>query len=193
MAGEEKEKGLNMKRHPEGTMNKGGIIALTLILAMAVGVGGCITTNPPATENKPEGKLIRDLAYMKATGHQYSDDADPEPEGAEINLLWYDSKSNLIFCSQYKDITLQVTIEILAGKSGEYPISFTECVYKTTTQVKYPFNIRIPFKDIKANTEIHNWAGNANLTIHTPQQGEFPIEDIAIPLFPYEKLGGEKG
>lgn len=113
---------------------------------------------------------------MKAGAHLYSDDADPDWEGSEINLLWYDSKSNLIFGSEYKDITLQVTIEIFASKSDEYPIRFTEPVYKTETQVKYPFDIRIPFEDMNANPQTHRPCGVAKIVVHTPQQGDFSIE-----------------
>jgi hypothetical protein len=61
---------------------------------------------------------------------------------------------------------------------------FTECVYKTETQVKYPFDIRIPFEDINANPQIHSLGGRANIVVHTSQQGDFSIEDITIPLFP---------
>lgn len=137
--------------------------------------------------DKTEENVIKDLAYMKAVGTVYSDDADPEWEGAEVTLLWYDSKSELIFCYRYKDIALQVTIEIFARKSGVYPMRFTECVYKGEAELNYPFNIRIPFEHINANPQMHSSSGIANIVVHTPQQGDFSIEDISVPLYPYEK------
>ncbi|GAI79425.1 unnamed protein product, partial [marine sediment metagenome] len=45
-----------MKRHPKGIMKMNKIAILSIILAMAVGLGGCTTINPPAsptTESAP--------------------------------------------------------------------------------------------------------------------------------------------
>lgn len=166
-----------------------GIIGIVLITQCLPSPPETVTPAPlpSPTQEKAKENLITDLAYMKVVSYQYSDDADPEPEGAEINLLWYDSKSELIFTTQYKDITLQVTMEIFAAKSDEYPIRFTEPVYKTEIQVTHPFEMRIPFEDINTDRQIHNWAGRATIIVHTPQQGDFSIEDVSIPLFPYEK------
>ena len=141
---------------------------------------------PKPTPKKPEENLIRDLAYMKAACKLYSDDADPEWEGSEISLLFYDSKSDLIFSTKFKHITLHVTIEVLAR---EEPFEdFTECVYKGESQVTFPFDIRIPFEHINADPQTQLPLGIANIVVHTPQQGDFSIEDIAIPVFPKPPL-----
>ena len=129
---------------------------------------------------------------MKTAAHLYSDDADPDWEGSEINLLWYDSKSNVIFCTQYKHIALQVSIEILASKSDEYPPRCTESVYKDKLELTFPFDIRIPFDHINANPQMHRSLGIAKIIVHTPQQGDFSIEPAEckygdIFVYPPEK------
>ena len=68
-------------------------IALILMVSCAA------PTPAPAEAPKPTPKkseeIIKDLAYMKAACKLYSDDADPEWEGSEISLLFYDSKRKL--------------------------------------------------------------------------------------------------
>ncbi len=168
-------------------MRKTQIIAVLLVIVLLV-LGACAPAPaPPAPASKPPPKppptnIIEDLAYIKAGGGEYSDDADPEPEGAEITILWYDTKSETIF---FDDVPVKVTIEIFAAKSEEFPHSFTESVYKGEHHIDNSHsNIRIPFEQIKANPEIHNLAGRANISAHTPQQGDFSVEGILVPLCP---------
>lgn len=136
---------------------------------------------PKTHPEEAEENLIRDLAYMKAACKLYSDDADPEWEGSEISLLFYDSKSDLIFSTKFKHITLHVTIEVLAR---EEPFEdFTECVYKGESQVTFPFDIRIPFEHTNADPQTHLPLGIANIVVHTPQQGDFSIEHTDHPRY----------
>lgn len=185
-------------------MRRTQIILGTLLVAVLLVLGACAPkpaptptpTPPPAPAPAPTPTpapaptaplpatphTLDGLAYIQAEGRPYSDDADPETEGAEITILWYDTESELLF---FEDVSLKVTIEIFAAKSEEFPRLFTESVYKGEHHIdNYHSNIRIPFEQIKANPEIHNWAGKANIAVHTPQQGDFSVEDILVPLCP---------
>ncbi len=170
-------------------MSKSLIITGTLLIVILLALGACEPAPTPATTPAPTPtptptptNIIEDLAYIKAIGGEYSDDADPEPEGAEITILWYNSKSETIL---FDSVPVKVTIEILAANSEKFPRSFNESVYKGEHSIDNNHsNIRIPFEQIKANTEIHNLAGRANIAVHTPQQGDFSVEGVLVPLCP---------
>lgn len=160
-------------------------ILVAVIIALIVGCAAPSTIPPGGTTPPPE-EVVEDLAYIKASGSEYSDDADPEPEGAEITILWYDTKSEIIF---FDDVPVKVTIEIFAAKSEESPHRFTESVYKGEHHIdNNRSNIRIPFVQMMANPEIHWCSGRANVVAHTPQQGNFSVEGILVPLCPKPPL-----
>jgi len=140
---------------------------------------------PPPVPEKPAGNIIRDLAYMKAVGYGYSDDADPEPEGVQIGFLWYDSKSAQIY---FSNTPMLVTIELFTTKFNPKTMKSEpdRSVYKGQAQIDSLLShIRIPFEHIKVNPSIDHQFGMGKVTVHTPQQGEFSDEMELVPL--YEK------
>ena len=183
-------------------MRKAQIIGVLLITVLLI-LGACTPTPAPAPAPAPPTPTaapaptlapapapaqptLDGLAYIQAEGRPYSDDADPEPEGAEITILWYDTKSELIF---FEDVPVKVTIEIFAAKSEVSLARYTESVYKGEHHVdNYHSNIRIPFEQIKASPEIHYSGGRANIVVNTPQQGGFSVENILLPLYPKQPL-----
>ncbi|MBA7577301.1 hypothetical protein ES708_19148 [subsurface metagenome] len=172
-------------------MKKLTVIGLVLVMCLLVPVS-CAAPPPPMPAPAPTAPLpaiphtLDDLAYIQAEGRPYSDNADPEPEGAEITILWYDTESELI-C--FEDVPVKVIIEIFAAKSEEFSRPFTESVYKGEHHIdSYYSNIRIPFEQIKANPGIHHRCGGANITVLTPQQEDFSVEGILVPLCPKPPL-----
>ncbi|MBA7578819.1 hypothetical protein ES708_20684 [subsurface metagenome] len=175
---------------------------ITLILAMALGLVGCTSVNPPAaptptpmpaplpspTQEKPKENLITDLAYIKAGGGHYTDDADPEPEGVRINISWWDTKSEMII---FRNIPISVNVELYQRgfdmKAGEYLLG--RCIYKGQARIDSALGaIRIPFEDIDA-THIQGYHHDtlAKLSIHTPEQGDYSIEGIIAADFGFSE------
>ena len=179
-------------------MNKVAITIISLILAMAVGLSGCVTPPraplpppgapetpiPPApAPEKPPTNIIKDLAYVEGWGGGYSDDADPEDEGVEIGFQWYDTKSDWI---TFRNIPISVDIELYPRgfdfKTGEYTVE--RCIYKGEAQIDGSLShIRIPFEDINAMPITDFMFSVAKATIHTPQQGDYSIEFVVLVSF----------
>jgi len=172
-------------------MRKAYIIGV-LFGAVLLVLGACVPTAPPPVRPKPlpppsekaTHKIIEDLAYIKVLSSEYSDDADPEKEGAEIRLLWYDSKSELI---HFRNVPMRVSIEILTyeydRKTHKYePI---KSVYKSQAQIdSSSSHIRIPFEHIKADPRLDKIVGMLQIVIHTPEQGDFsPVNTERVPLY----------
>ncbi len=178
------------------------VITGILVVLLAIGLVSCVPVpvgfnetqyqpgeggTPPATENKPEGKLIRDLAYIEGIVYGYSDDADPEDEGIQIGFLWYDTKSKWII---FRNIPISVDIELYPRgfdwETGKYTLE--RCIYKGEAQIDSSLShIRIPFEDINATpTGDYTPGCLAKVTIHTPQQGDYSIECVGIVSFESE-------
>lgn len=167
----------------------GGIVLGFVILGVIgiVLIGRCLppppkivtptSEAPPPAQEKPEGKLIKDLAYVEGSGFGYRDSAVPEFTGVQISFLWYDSKSNLI---TFSNIPISVDIELYPRgfdfNTGKYTLE--KCIYKGQAQIDSSSSyIRIPFKKINAApTTTAMYFSVAKVTIHTPQQGDYSIE-----------------
>lgn len=140
---------------------------------------------PPPTKEKPEGKLITDLAYITAYGLGYSDDADPEYEGVQIYFQWNNSKSEYI---HFRNIPMLVTIELFTSKINVETLKYEpiRCVYKGQAEIDSSSSyIRIPFEHIKADPNIDDNKGILKVGVHTPKQGDFSLEGYVWAL--YEK------
>ena len=172
------------------------VIVKTLLIAILLVLGACVPTAPPPVRpkplppptpaplpspapEKPPTNIIEDLAYIKAGGGHYTDDANPEPEGVMINISWWDTKSEMII---FRNIPISVDIELYQRgfdmKAGEYFLG--RCIYKGQAQIDSALeDIRIPFEDINA-THIQGFHHDtlAKLTIHTPEQDDYSIESI---------------
>jgi len=170
------------------------IVILAALLAVAtIGCGQLEETPPsqatpvgsPGAETPaPSAKIIKNLAYIESMFYGYSDDADPEDEGIEISLLWYDTNSEWIY---FRDVPISVDIEIYLRhydfKIGEYILG--ERVYSGRAHIdSSASDIRIPFADINVAPS-EDWdSGLGKLTIHTPRQGDYSIEGPILDLSP---------
>jgi len=167
-------------------------VFLVILLVSSIALGGaCAPTAPPPTPaplpspapEKPPTNIIKDLAYIKADGFGYSDDADPEDEGVEIGFLWYDTKSKWII---FDTVPISVDIELYQRgfdfKTTQYVLG--RCIYKGQAQIDSALaRIRIPFEDINATPKSFNYGSVAKLTIHTPKQGDYSIDAIVAVDF----------
>ena len=182
-------------------MRRTQIILGTLLVAVLLVLGACVPTAPPPVRpkplppptpaplpspppKKPPTNVIEDLAYIKAGGGGYSDDADPKPEGVEIRISWWNTKSEVI---NFSNIPILVDIELYQRgfdmKAGEYLLG--RCIYKGQAQIdSAPGAIRISFEDINANhIQGYHHDTLAKLSIHTPEQGDYSIEGIIAADF----------
>lgn len=174
-------------------MRKAHAIIGTLLAAMLLVLGGCASVpSPPPTPpqlpsagpEKPPTNIIKDLAYIEGGGSGYSDDADPEDEGLEIYLQWYDTKSEWI---TFRNIPISVDIELYPRgfdfETGEYTLG--RRIYKGEAQIDSSLShIRIPFEEINATpTGDYTTGSLAKVTIHTPQQGDYSIECVVVMDF----------
>lgn len=167
-------------------MRRLAIITLVALLAVAtIGCGEPWEETPPSQAtpvNSPgaetpasSAKIIKDLAYVEAIGLGYSDDADPEDEGIEINLIWYDSKSELIF---YFHVPIVVDIELYTTHfTTAFERELEDCVYTGKAHIdSSASDIRIPFEDIHIAPSQRADIREARLTVHTPQQGDYDVD-----------------
>jgi len=181
-------------------MRKTLIIAGTLLVAILLVLGACVPTPPPPVRPKPlppptpaplpspapeksSTNIIKDLAYIKALGILYSDDADPESEGIDIHIAWYDTKSEDV---HFRNIPMLVTIELFTAK---YNVEVKQreivrSVYKAEAQIDSSLSrVRIPFKDINVDPNADDCSGIGKVTVHTPQQGDFSFDMEYVLLY----------
>lgn len=156
------------------------IILVALLGVAAVGVLGCIeeeetvmSTPKQTPAETPDNGIITDLAYIKAIASGYSDDADPQYEGVEVSILWYDSESEWI---RFRDIPVRVTIQLfttdLNPDTWEWEVE--RYVYEGEAEIhNSTSDIRIPFEQIDANPHVDDKYGHGTIIVHTPEQGDF--------------------
>jgi len=124
--------------------------------------------------------VIKDLAYIKASTWSYSDDADPEYEGVRILVSYYNSKSETIIP---KDVSVEVTLELYWYTNFPHiykekvTIDYTGALTELTKEV-----IRIPFEGIQERPSGCTRGPILILTVNTPNQGNFEVQDT-IPGF----------
>jgi hypothetical protein len=168
----------------------GGVGLILAIVGIVVGVTQeapkpvTPTQEPlPAPTEKLLGGIIKDLAYINAVNIPYSDDADPEWEGYDINLFWYDTKSEL---KHFRNITMLVTIELFTAKYNveTKQREIVRSVYKAEAQIDSSLSrIRIPFKDINVDPNVDDCSGIGKVTVHTPRQGDFLYDMEFVLLY----------
>lgn len=167
----------------------GSVTVVTLVCVLLL--TGCappetVTPTPqalPAPTEKPSGGIIKDLAYIKAVNIPYSDDADPEWEGYDINLFWCDTKSELI---HFRNIPVLVNIELFTAKYNveTKQREIVRSVYKAEAQIDSSLSrIRIPFKDINVDPDVDDCSGIGKVTVRTPEQGDFSFDMEYVLLY----------
>ncbi len=146
-----------------------------------------------AAEAEREAAMARldDLAYIETWGvSNYSDDANPAPNGISLRIRFYDSKSELI---TFTDIPLTVAIKIIkrvriktydnlldmywyfTPNTIDYLI-YEDTITKDFTGGSLGAEIRIPFGSVKAAPWTNNmldYSLDVRVTVTTPNQGDF--------------------
>jgi hypothetical protein len=156
---------------------------VSIVLAILVFVlllTGC-TSTPTSTTS-----TLEDLAYIKAYVQNYTDDADPEPEGIEIFVLYFDKESKPL---SFTGVAVQIDVELDAypiepGQKlptdnaeealvykGRFARDHTEETIGGTMMV-----IRIPFEDIDINPSEWWQPAFGKVTVETPKQGVFSAQ-----------------
>ncbi len=147
-------------------------------------VGQFTVTEPPPTPEELEAKqVIEDLAYIKASVRNYSDDADPEPDGISLGISFYDSESRLISPS---NVPLIVTIKLyyLGHPVADYQKDVRLLMYEDKLTINYSISqgIKIPFESLSVrsgNLTSFNQV-EAQVTVTTPNQGDFSVTSTGI-------------
>ena len=133
-------------------------------------------------------QVIEDLAYITVGAGSYTDDADPEAEGIRLFIRFYDSKSETI---EFQDIPVVVTIE-LYGYRNTFDYNRRqnrELVYKEQTTIDYSTRlslgaeIKIPFEKIAVNQNRYIKWGAIEVTVTTPNQGDFQDSSDLVLLY----------
>ena len=142
-------------------------------------------TAPQPTPTQPEQEqVIQNLAYIKASVRNYSDDADPEPDGISLGINLYDSESRLIYLN---DVPLTVTIKLyyLGHIVADYQKDVRLLMYEDKLAINYSTisqGIRIPFESLSVrsgNLTSFNQV-EVQVTVITPSQGNFSVTTIGI-------------
>ncbi len=123
---------------------------------------------PEPTPEEPEDQqVIEDLAYIQASGWPYSDDADPESEGVDVRLSYYNSKSELIY---FTDVSVKVTVELYWYSN--IGIKFLQQVI-TDSSGGFESILRIPFDAIEKRPSGCTRNPILVVVVNTPIQGDF--------------------
>lgn len=134
-----------------------------------------VTTTMPL---KTPGTLgaIKDLAYIKVTPSPYSDDADPEFEGINVWITYFDTKSEII---NFENTPILINIELYGYHDllGSLKHEEEELVYTTSRTVDHSPHysdltegyLRISFQDIAVDQTRYTAFGRARVTIQTAQ------------------------
>lgn len=119
---------------------------------------------------------LEDLAYIRTPVLNYTDDADPEPEGISLRITFYDSKSSPIY---FKDIPLAVAIKL---GPLETLLSFPRKVYTIPEDTRAVIinssgeGIRIPFEGMGFRSVPHGtFSLTVEVTVTTPNQDNFSV------------------
>lgn len=132
-----------------------------------------------------QSTFIKDLAYMDVIVDSYTDDADRESDGVTVKLLLTNTKGELIF---YWNVPLVVDIELFAGRRnpdpfGAYLIDLV-CVYRGQGTSRNIYDaIEIPYEEFEIDPRGYHRSGEANIVVHTPEQGDFTFDDVLAVLW----------
>lgn len=156
---------------------KRGFFILVTLLTGSLFIIGCT--------QKPKSSAVEDLAYIKVMPTGYTDDADPEYEGIEIAILYYNSKSKPII---FGNVPMKVYIELYGYKdlTDTFKHEKMQLLYKVsfiTTQSAPSSTIRIPFKDIPVEKSKYYKYGTIKVTVKTPQGETFSDVQELVPLY----------
>lgn len=139
---------------------------------------------PEEVQAIEEEQVIKDLAYIKAINMPYSDDADPEWEGISIRVSYYDSNSKLIY---FTGVPVNVTVE-LYWYTNFPPIYRKQVIMDSNASFKKLGDevlslpdlgelLRIPFDVIGGKPSGMTRGPILILTVSTPNQGDFTIQE----------------
>jgi hypothetical protein len=124
-----------------------------------------------------ERAKFEDLAYIKAVMSNYSDDADPEPEGISLGILFYDSESRYISAMNVP-LAIDLTIYYLGILPLDYPgTRQNHAAYENTFTINATAEkIRIPFEDVRGAPRCAHeceFILDVEVTVTTPNGGVF--------------------
>ena len=136
---------------------------------------------------------VNNLSYIQLFVIGYTDDEDPEYEGISIDVIFFDSKSEMI---SFSDVPLILNIELYAYQNplDMFNLSNGDLVYNGSVSVDHSMRlvdiagsyIRIPFQEIHVDQNIYQPFGTLRVIVSTPVQGEFEATEDFAPLYPYQ-------
>jgi len=134
------------------------------------------TTPDPVTQPQEEPQIIEDLAYISTAVTTYTNDADPEADGIDIWIYYFNSGSGFIY---FQNIPIKVSVKLFGYRNWQDSLrdENRELVYQeefTVYQGGYAGSgIEIPFEVIAIDQNKYYHMGNMEVTVTTPEQGDF--------------------
>ena len=166
---------------------KSKIAGVIVLLSLVVWFSGCIeeeggvvVPTPTPIPSPSPSKEIPGLSYVQIFVPVWTNwDRDPEPDGLEFQILFYDEKGSLIF---FRDIPVTVEVKIYSerwdNEKGEFVRN--KLVYHgNVTITSHEDKIRIPKEHIAPDPTAldafgNRWKyGQLEIAVHTPVQGTF--------------------
>ncbi len=150
-------------------------------------------SNPvPAAPTQTTPTKIAGLASIRISGGIWENwDADTEKDGPFIEVVYLDSRGEIITSDEVKKLPISVDVELFTTDTSNYSYKKGRLVFSAHYSKEqiifgdiYP-KIRIPKEQISVNPDVDYPYGYLTITIHTPEQGNFSDESNFIVL--YEK------
>jgi len=149
---------------------------------------------PPAPTSAPPTR-IEGLASIRMDGGIWENwDADAEKDGPFIEVVYLDSRGEIITTDEAKNLPISADVKIFTTDTSNYSFKKGRLVFSAHYSKEqiifgntlYP-KIRIPKEQINVNPKVDYPYGYASITIHTPEQGDFSDESNLGFIVLYEK------
>jgi len=153
-------------------------------------------SNKPVVVNKTEPVeekeplKIEGLAAIRIHGGIWGNwDADIEEDGPVIEIVYLDNSGNIISDDTTKTLPITATVKVYSNKYSGYKLIKDKLVYSATYSSSqmilgwiYP-KIRIPKESLSVDAYSDEKYGTVEVTITTPEQGNFSASSDFIVLY----------
>lgn len=165
------------------------LVCLSIILACDSSKS---PTAPTTTSIPTYSTRISGLTYIKVSTFIWENwDEDIEKDGFRVYIRFLDNNDNEI---EFSNVKCRVRIKLFAYKKDRWGIYRTDerrQVYSKNhyfTSSNVSSILESPLKiwdyEIKVNKETDYWCGDCEVTVHTPEQGDFSDVDEFCRLYP---------
>lgn len=172
---------------PEKTGTKTAVLSsATQTKAVSISLPKSDPVPPPA----PKTTMIQGLSAIRVGGGIWDNwDSDMEEDGPVIDIVYLDSQGEIITSSMTKEMPITADVKIYAKANAL--ADATKLVFSAHYESNqiilgsiYP-KIRIPKEQMSVNPSTDYQYGTVEVTVHTPEQGNFGNRKDFVVL--YEK------